>query len=236
MRLQKEITDILKKSFKLVFNAPLLWLFFYIFILLDLFITNFLPSGVSKLFILIINLVVIGLPGLKVEFLDSLDRKKQPQYNQTPKLLFYYFKKLFIVNLFLIFLGSLFFVLSSVVISLLPLLDPSIVRMAIFLPLATVYFSLFHLFVVVLVKTKKGVLESLKISIDFLKKNLKISLAIILVSLIIHYPVSELMMILVDQLPFEVNYLLVRAGLAFFNVLIDLFFFAVWMVLYKKKS
>lgn len=234
MTLKNDLTNILKRSFKLVAHSPLLWLFFYGFVVLDLLVSNFLPSNVNKVLILLLNLVIIGLPGLKIEFLDSLDEDQKPHYKNTLKLLIYYFKKLFVVNLFFILLGGLFFVLSSVIVPWLSFVEPSIARMIVFLPLAIIYFSLFHLFIVVLVKTKKGILGSLQASVDFIKKNIKVASIIVLLSLTIHYPVSELLLALVSKLPFNMD-LWVQFFLAFFNILIDLFFFAVWLILYKKK-
>lgn len=244
MKLKNEFINIINSSFKLVSKAPLLWLFFYIFIALGILIDVFLEPAVrgKASFILIVS--TVGLPALKVEFLDRVDKGKSPEYLKTPQLLVHYFKKLLFVTFFLLVLGVVFsFISNLVVYSLVNIVgfvsDPSsieMIRILVFLPLAVVYFSLFHLFVVVLVKEKKGIFETLMTSISFIKKNYKIISLIILLSLIIHYPVSELLMVTVNKLFSGVNELLVKSVLAFINILIELFFFAVWMVLYKKKS
>jgi hypothetical protein len=244
MQVNKVLSNVFKDSFKLVINNPILWLFFYVFVIFDLLIVRYVPEGLNRLLLLVLNLLVIGLPGLKVEFLDSLSKDKQPQFNEVPKLLFYYFKKLFWVNLFLIFLGSVFFVLSGMILVLVG--SPSallfgypvseLIRLIVFLPLAVVYFSLFHLFVVILFKKKKGITETLKLSVDYIKRNKEIVAGVVLLSLIVHYPLSELVMAGLGQLGNIIDPFLIRAVVSFFNVIIDLFFFAVWMVLYNKKS
>jgi len=244
MRLKQELITILKKSFSLTMKAPLLWIFFYIFVILSLLIDNYLPSGVSKLSSFFLVFLTLGLPALKVEFLDNIDQDKKVQFKQTIPLLIKYFKKLLFVTVFLFILGIIFSFISSLTIYILVDLikvvsKPStieLIQMITFLPLAVIYFSLFHLFIVVLVKAKKNVFESLIISLTFIKKNLKIVSLIILFSLIIHYPVSDLLMFIVNKLFFAIDSIWITAVLAFFNVIIDLFFFATWLVLYKKKS
>jgi hypothetical protein len=244
MKLKKELINIVNSSFKLVSKSPSLWLFFYIFVLISISIESFLTPAIRGKASLIFMVLTVGLPALKVEFLDSADKGKKPQYLKTPNLLVHYFKKLLFVTFFLLILGVFFSYISNFVIYILVniaglVFNPSsidLIRMFVFLPLAIVYFSLFHLFVVILVKAKKGILETLNLSIGFIKKNYKIVSLIILLSLIIHYPVSELLMVTVNKLFSGVNELLIQSTLAFINILIELFFVSVWMVLYKKKS
>lgn len=245
MIVPKTLKTTLVDSFNLVVRNPLLWLYFYVFVLLDIVVVNFVPSGSSRLLILILNLVIIGLPGLKVEFLDSLSKGEQPAYKLTPQLLFKYFKKLFWVNLLLILLGSVFYILSMLInvylvgdstLQLIGYPVSELVRLVVYLPLAVIYFSLFHLFVVVLVKKQKGVTETFKHSVDFVKKNKNIVVWVVLLSLLVHYPVSELLMVVASSFAEVIDPIFIRGIVSFFNIIIDLFFFAVWMVLYNKKS
>ncbi|MDH5533228.1 MAG: hypothetical protein OEX81_02245 [Candidatus Pacebacteria bacterium] len=243
MKLKNELINLIKSSFKLVSKSPFLWFFFYVFVLLGILIENFLEPAVRGKASLILMVLTVSLPALKVEFLDSVDKDKSPQYIKTPNLLFYYFKKFLFVTVFLFVLGIVFSLISNllvyVLVNILGLIsEPSsieLIRMLVFLPLAVVYFSLFHLFVVILVKAKKGILETFKLSILFIKKNYKIVSLIIILSLLIHYPISELMIVIVNKLFSQANEAVVQSTLAFVNILIELFFFAVWMVLYKKK-
>lgn len=245
MRVPRIFVSTLSNGYDLVIKNPLLWLYFFIFVVLDILVVNFVPEGVNRILILLLNLLIIGLPGLKVEFLDSLSKNKQPEYKRTLPLLFKYFKKLFWVNLFLIFLGSVFFAIS-VFVSTLFVGDGSLailgypvselIRLVVYLPLAVIYFSLFHLFVVILVKKQKGVAETFKLSVEFVKKNTGVVIWIVLLSLIVHYPVSELLMIVSRYFVDLIDPIIIRGVVSFINIIIDLFFFAVWMVLYNKKS
>jgi hypothetical protein len=240
MKSKVTIQSIFLESFVLIKKNPLLLLFFYGFVMIDVLISFFVAGDVGRVLLFIFGLVTIGLPGIKVAFLDDLYQGKKPQYKQTVKLLGTYFGKLFLVNLFLILIGGLFFVASNAVIGFFgSAIDASLlnlVRMVVYLPLALAYFSLFHLFVVILVKKGSGITESLAMSVEFVKGNRKIVFAIVLLSLLIHYPVSEFLMIAVSRLPIAGDNVIVRALLAGVNVAIDLYFFAVWMVLYNKKS
>lgn len=236
-------TSVLKASAEIVLKNPKLWLFFYLFVVIDLLIVSFAPEGIVGILLVLFNLLIIGLPGLKVEFLSSVEKSDSLPLRTVPSTLFYYFKKLLIVNILLFLLGSVFAVISNVV--FIGMGSPSgvlfgyqlaeLIRLIVFLPLAIIYFSLFHLFIVILVKKKAGVAEAIKLSVDYIKENKQVVAMVVLLSLIVHYPVSEAMMAGLRYLSDVLDPLVIKALVSFINVIIDLYFFAIWMVLYNKK-
>jgi len=244
MKVFKLFIKVLQDSVYIVFKKPILWLFFYFFVILDLVIIRFVPDGISRILLILLNLLIIGLPGLKVEFLSLADKQNKLPFKDLPRSLFYYFKKLLVLNIFLLILGGLFTVIANLV--NIGLGSPAgilfgyqlaeLIRLIVFLPLAIIYFSLFHLYVVILVKKKAGVTEAFKLSIDYIKDNKELIIMVVLLSLIVHYPVSEVIMSGLRYLGNSLDPIIIKALVSFVNVIIDLYFFAIWMVLYNKKS
>jgi len=243
MKVFNLFTNVLKTSADIVLKNPKLWLFFYLFALIDLLIVSFAPERIVGITLVLFNLLILGLPGLKVDFLSSVEKNNHLPLKTVPSTLFYYFRKLLIVNILLFILGSIFTLVSNVV--FIGFGSPTgiifgyqlaeMIRLIVFLPLAIIYFSLFHLFVVILVKKKAGVTEALKLSIDYIKENKQVVTIVVLLSLIVHYPVSEAMIVGLRNLSDVLDPLVIKALVSFFNVIIDLYFFAIWMVLYNKK-
>lgn len=244
MKVTKLFIEVLKDSFKIVFNSPKLWLFFYLFVLMDLLIVTFVPGLLNKILLVVLNLIMIALPGLKVEYLSlSKGEQKIPFVDFFPTLI-YYFKKLFIVNLILLLSGSFFTAISNFIFVVFGspgriffgYQPEELIRFIVFLPLAIVYFSLFHLFVVVLVKKRVGVIEAVKLSLGYIKKNKEVVTLVVLLSFLFHYPLSDFMVMASRYLSNSLSPLIINVLVSFVNVIVDLYFFAIWMALYNKKS
>ena len=251
MKLKKELTYIVKQSFKLVSSDKIILIFFYSFALFGLVILDNSASIWKKIPTIVFSLLTIGLSALKVDFLFSIFKGNKPKYKDTLQLLFYYFKKLIglvsLLTLIFIFLFTLFnFVFYNLAGDNLPSFTGNrgfdfgtillYFSTLISYLLSIIYFSLFHLFFVILVIDKKQVKESLKSSVLFLRKNILISVIIVSSILFIHYPFSDLLVKMINIIPFKFNHFLVKAFLTLFNVVMDLSFFSIWMVFYKKRS